>query len=88
MSQPLKANKNLSHQVRGLALTRIKAILENPKEDYELYKNVLVRLSGSVLPRINEHSGEDGEPLTITLVNYDDKSVSAKKVPRVVTTGV
>ncbi len=35
-------------------------------DDYELYKAVLIKLSGSVLPRLNEVSGEDGEPIKPT----------------------
>jgi len=80
MPQPSQANRNLAHQVKALTLKRIKEILLKPKADEELYKSILVRLSGSILPRTTELSGEDGEAISFKLVAYDDRLISTKKV--------
>jgi len=55
-------------------LTKIEEILNQPivkmkHDDYELYKAILIKLAGSVLPRINEHSGEDGQPIIVKWQN-------------------
>ena len=60
----------LASEVRNLTLKKIKALLEMPEvkmkqDDYELYKAVLIKLSGTVLPRLNEHTGEDGGAILI-----------------------
>lgn len=62
----------LAGKVRNLALSEIYKILSIPKvemrpEEYDLYKALLIKLSGTVLPRLNEVTGEDGEKLTITI---------------------
>ena len=63
-------DRELAASVRNLALSKIKSLLEMPEvkmkqDDYELYKAVLIKLAGTVLPRLNEHTGEDGEPIQI-----------------------
>ena len=69
-------DRKLAAQVRSLTLTKIKDLLEMPAvkmnaDDYELYKAILIKLSGSVLPRLTEVSGEDGEPIkyAVTAIN-------------------
>lgn len=44
---------------------------DDPKvEGWSDYKKRIVeKLAGTVLPRLNEHSGADGEPLVITFDN-------------------
>lgn len=55
---------NLAAEVRTLALEKIKEVLsEKEPKDKEFYKAVLLRLAGGVLPRLNEHTGKDGEDL-------------------------
>lgn len=34
-------------------------------KNQKLYEAVVAKLSGSLLPRLNEHSGEDGGPIVI-----------------------
>jgi len=63
-------DRKLAAEVRTLSLQKIKALLEMPEvkmkqDDYELYKAILIRLAGTVLPRLEEHSGPDGETLII-----------------------
>lgn len=65
-------DRMIAAEVRKLALGKIKALLEMPEvkmktDDYELYKAVLIRLAGTVLPRLNEHTGEDGGDIVITI---------------------
>lgn len=65
-------DRKLAAEVRTLALKEILKILTIPKvemreEEYDLYKSVLVKLTGTVLPKLNEHTGEDGEKLTISI---------------------
>ena len=58
----------LANSVRGLALTEIEKILKKPK--HKLYGAVIIKLAGTVLPRLNEHSGEGGGPVEVTLIKY------------------
>ena len=63
----------LASEVRHLALEKIKALFEMPEvkmknDDYELYKAVLIKLAGSVLPRLNEHSGPDGGEIPLPIL--------------------
>ena len=65
-------DRKLAARVRTLALNEIAQILAQPKvqmrpEEYDLYKAVLIKLAGTVLPRLHEHTGEDGEKLHITI---------------------
>ena len=65
-------HRKLAAEVRTLALREILKILTIPKvemrpEEYDLYKSILVKLTGTVLPRLAEHTGEDGEKLTISI---------------------
>ena len=64
-------DRKLAADVRKIALTEIKKILEGEDEKYK--KELLLRLAGSLLPRINEHSGEDGEPIVIKVQNYAER---------------
>lgn len=57
----------LSARVRTLALNEIEKILKKPK--HKLYSAVIIKLAGSVLPRMNEHTGADGEPLVLSFDN-------------------
>ena len=54
----------LAGQVRNLALTQIYKILQGDDEEYK--KALLLKISTSLLPRLNEHSGPDGANLKIS----------------------
>lgn len=58
-------------RVRILALSEIEKILKKP--NHKLYGQVIVRLAGTVLPRLNEHTGEDGGPIQISGVEIKIK---------------
>lgn len=59
-------DRELAVRVRTLALNEIEKALKN-KKNKRLYEAVLIKLAGSVLPRLQEHSGADGEPLVIQI---------------------
>lgn len=56
-------DRELAAKVRTLALNEIEKVLKKGKG--ALYGAVLVRLSGNILPRLSEITGEDGKPLII-----------------------
>lgn len=65
-------DRKLAAQVRTLALNEILKVISIPKvemrpEEYDLYKDILIKLTGNVLPKLSEHTGEDGEKLTISI---------------------
>lgn len=49
-------------KVRRLALSEIEKVLLVGRKD-KLFNPVLLKLAGTVLPRLTEHSGPDGEKL-------------------------
>lgn len=64
-------DRDLAARVRTLTLNECHRQLLKKKG--KLYEAVLLRLAGSVLPRLNEHGGEGGGPIQVTLVKYADK---------------
>lgn len=65
-------DRKLAAKVRTLALNEIFKCLSIPRIDmsaseYDLYKAILIKLAGAVLPKLDEITGEDGEKLTITI---------------------
>lgn len=55
-------DKQLAAEVRKLALNEIKEILLEQGMS-QLKQQVILKLAGTVLPRLNEHSGEGGGPI-------------------------
>jgi len=69
-------DRHLAAEVRRMSLTRIKAILEQPRVDMtenerDLHDAVILKLAGTVLPRLTEVSGPDGDALLFTLSRED-----------------
>lgn len=65
-------DRKLAAAVRNLTLAQIFKLLSTPRaemSDFELdlFKQVFIKLSGTVLPRLTEVTGEDGDKLTITI---------------------
>jgi hypothetical protein len=54
-------DRRLGAEVRRLTLKKIQTILQDDYEDKELQKQVILKLASTVLPRINEHSGGEGD---------------------------
>ena len=72
-------DRKLAAEVRTLTLNKIKAILEMPEvkmkaDDYELYKAILIKLSGTILPRLQYHSDGEGEALFPAPLSEDQLS--------------
>lgn len=71
MAGDIKPNRLLSAQIRNLTLNKIKVILEKPVvemnlADKEMHDDLLKILAKSVLPRLQEVTGEDGGTLRIS----------------------
>lgn len=83
MAGPVLADKLLSSSVRRKALKEIERVLDG--EDCKYKKQIVLKLAGTVLPRLNEHTGEDGGAI-VTVVKFanGDKPtvpVSAEGLP-------
>ena len=70
----------LAAEVRSLVLEEIKKGLVQT-EDLEWKKAIVLRMSGSVLPRLNEHSGPDGEPFPLFSYVRSNDSDKQNKEP-------
>lgn len=69
-------DRKLAANVRTLALRKIEAILLG--EDEAAKKEIVLKLAPNLLPRLNEHTGEDGEKLTI---KFDSSFHAATSAP-------
>lgn len=56
-------DRELAGEVRTLTLTEIRKYLTGSDEDFK--KQLLLRLSGSILPRLNEVTGANGGAIVI-----------------------
>lgn len=56
-------SRELTGEVRKLALQEIRKVLLG--DDSEFKNQVILRLAGQILPRIQENTGEDGGPIII-----------------------
>ena len=75
MAAPLKQNRELSDKVRKLAMTEYVLAIEDIEHKVyskDFRNQLLLKLAGTVLPRINEMVGEDGEILQILVKQYGD----------------
>ena len=66
-------DRKLAAKVRRLTLKKIEKLLETKEakmdeETRNLYRAVFIRLAGSILPRLNEHTGDEGEPIRINTI--------------------
>ena len=62
-------DRELAAEVRTLTLNEVKKALTSTKEEeLEFKKAVILRLAGSILPRLNEVTGEGGGPIQISEV--------------------
>ena len=68
MAGPIKPDMDLGRQVTRLTLKQIRKILL--EEGMGKFKeSVILKLASTVLPRINEHSGEDGKAIIIQVAS-------------------
>lgn len=56
-------DRELAAEVRTLALEEVQKVLRKGKG--KLYEAVLIKLAGTVLPRLNELTGKDGGAIEI-----------------------
>lgn len=68
--------RELANRVRTLTLQKCEIVLKKGKG--KLYEAVLLKLAGSVLPRLSELSGPEGKPIPLlnVLSNHSDKEDS------------
>lgn len=62
-------DRQLAGQVRNLALAHLKKVLDPKFKDKDYQKQMLLKLAPALLPRLNEHTGGDGEPLVLKFEN-------------------
>ena len=75
-------DRRLAADVRNISLTLIKKYLtDETEENQEFRKQLLLKLSVNVLPRLNEHSGLDGEALTVQVISFDAHSHNSVQPP-------
>lgn len=60
------SDRELGAEVRRMSLKKVRKILSDDYEDKDYQKAVLLKLVPTLLPRLNEHSGEGGEAISIT----------------------
>ena len=61
-------DRELAGKVRTLALNQVMQVLQGKlyEDDKAFHKALLLKMSSNLLPRLNEHTGADGEKLNIT----------------------
>ena len=72
MAAPKYTDRLRAQKLRSLTIDQITAALNGDDEAFK--KALLLRLAGSVLPRLNEHTGEDGEPINVSIINYGNNT--------------
>jgi len=72
-------DRELAGKVRTLALNQVFDVLSGKGlgKDKEYKKAVLIKLTGTILPRLNELSGEDGATL---LVEISERIAEKRKI--------
>jgi hypothetical protein len=69
-------DRQLAASVRSLALTEIQKYLEGKEKGYkneEMKAAIILKLAPTLLPRLNEHTGEDGGDINVNLTNYGNQ---------------
>lgn len=59
-------DRKLAGEVREMGLKHLKRVLAPNFKDKEFQKAVILKISSSLLPRLNEITGQDGNPLIIS----------------------
>lgn len=71
MAAPSKNNRLLADNVRNLALKQVYRVLNGKDEEFK--KQLLLKLAGTILPKLNEHTGEEGKPIEINITSSLEK---------------
>jgi hypothetical protein len=64
MAAPKYTDRLKAQKLRSLAIDEMIEVLNG--DDLDFKKQLLLRLAGGVLPRLNEHTGEEGGPINIS----------------------
>ena len=64
-------DRELAARVRTLGLEKIESILKGKRT--KLQDAVILKLAGTLLPRLNEHTGAEGGPMEIRAVEVSFK---------------
>lgn len=75
-TDPLNDRVKLS-KLRELATDRVMQVLSQPVVqmsvgDYQFYKEILLKLAGTILPRLTDIASPDGGPVQVEVVRYGD----------------
>lgn len=65
MAAPKYTDRIRAQELRSLALSEMIMVLKG--EDEQFKKALLLKLAGSVLPRLSEVTGEDGEAIKVSV---------------------
>lgn len=65
MAAPVANDRKLGAEVRRMALKKVRVILSDDYEDKEFQKAVLLKLTPTLLPRLNEHTGDNGGAIVV-----------------------
>lgn len=65
MAAPKYTDRILAQEVRSLTLKEIKAVLIGGENEFK--KALILKLAATVLPRLNEVTGEEGGAIKVTI---------------------
>lgn len=60
-------DRQRSANVRNLALDLLEEVLQPNYKDKKYQKEILLRMAPNLIPRLNEHTGEDGEAIKVEI---------------------
>jgi hypothetical protein len=63
MAAPKYTDRLKAQELRSLSIEAMIEVIKGKPSDFK--NQLLLRLAGSVLPRLNENTGEDGGPMII-----------------------
>lgn len=70
-----KDEREQSKELRNLVIGECLNILSGKQKVEKRFKEALIlKLAGTILPRLTEVTGEDGGPLTVQVIKYGDSS--------------
>jgi len=77
MARKFTYDPELVKDVRMAALTDILEVLKESSKAKRFGKfkqEMLLKLAPTVMPRINEHNGGDGQPIQVQMISFDDNN--------------
>ncbi len=74
-------DRQRSANVRNLALDIIEKVLQPTYKDKKYQKELILRMAANLLPRLNEHSGDNGGPIQYQMINFDAYNTDTVSTP-------